>query len=127
MSAEVFYQAMGLQGCWVVDVWESRGGEIEGLVEPPRESLRCRSCRSRRGHIHERKLIPHSDNSPWSCRTSEDSRKEPDSNRLREHPLEAERSWPDFDDDARPSRRRTSSRWHMVPVAASAVIARTPS
>ena len=56
MSAEVFYRAMGLPGDWVVDVWESRGGEIEVLVEPPRESLRCRSCRSRRVHVHERKL-----------------------------------------------------------------------
>ena len=56
MSAEVFYRAMGLPGYWVVDVWESRGGEIEVLVEPPRESLRCRSCRSRRVHVHERKL-----------------------------------------------------------------------
>ena len=41
MSAEVFYRAMGLSGYWVVDVWESRGGVIEVLVEPPRESLRC--------------------------------------------------------------------------------------
>ena len=40
----------------MVDVWESRGGEIEVLVEPPSESLRCRSCRSRRVHVHERKL-----------------------------------------------------------------------
>jgi len=56
MSAEVFYRAMGLSGYWVVDVWESRGGEIEVLVEPPRESLCCRACRSRRVHVHERKL-----------------------------------------------------------------------
>ena len=34
MSAEVFYRAMGLSGYWVVDVWESRGGVIEVLVEP---------------------------------------------------------------------------------------------
>lgn len=32
MSAEVFYRAMGLQGYWIVDVWESRGGAIEVLV-----------------------------------------------------------------------------------------------
>ncbi len=56
MSAEVFYRAMGLSGYWVVDVWESRGGEIEVLVEPLRESLCCRACRSRRVHVHERKL-----------------------------------------------------------------------
>lgn len=83
---------------------------------------RARLCFTKR-----RQFIPNSDNSPWSCRTKEDSRKEPDSDRLREHPLEAERSWPDFDDEARPSRRRASSRWHMVPVAASATTARTPS
>ena len=56
MSAEVFYRAMGLPGYWVVDVWESRGGVIEVLVEPPRESLQCRACRGRRVHVHERKL-----------------------------------------------------------------------
>lgn len=56
MSAEVFYRAMGLQGYWVIDAWESRRGEIEVLVEPPRESLRCRACRSRNVHVHERKL-----------------------------------------------------------------------
>ena len=56
MSAEVFYRAMGLQGYWVVDVWESRGGEMQVLVEPPREALRCRACRSRRVHVHERRL-----------------------------------------------------------------------
>ena len=56
MSAEVFYRAMGLSGYWVADVWESRGGVIEVLVEPPRESLQCRACRSRRVHVHERKL-----------------------------------------------------------------------
>ena len=53
MSAEVFYRAMGLPGYWVVDVWESRGGAVEVLVEPPRESLRCRSCQV---PVHERKL-----------------------------------------------------------------------
>ena len=42
MSAEVFYRAKALPGDWIVDVWESRGGEIEVLVEPPRESLQCR-------------------------------------------------------------------------------------
>ncbi len=56
MSAEVLYRAMGVSGYWVVDVWESRGGEIQVLVEPPRESLRCRACRSRRVHVHERRL-----------------------------------------------------------------------
>jgi transposase len=56
MSAEVLYRAMGVAGYWVVDVWESRGGEIQLLVEPPRESLRCRACRSRRVHVHERRL-----------------------------------------------------------------------
>ena len=52
MSAEVFDRAMGFPGDGVVDVWESQGGEIEELVEPPRESLRCR----RRVPVHERKL-----------------------------------------------------------------------
>ena len=60
MSAEVFYRAMGLSGDWVVDVWESRGGVIEVLVEPPDPegipSLQCRACRSRRVPVHERKL-----------------------------------------------------------------------
>ena len=56
MSAEVFYRAMGVEGYWVVDVWESHSAEIEVLVEPPRESLRCRACRSRRVQVHERKL-----------------------------------------------------------------------
>ena len=55
MSAEVFYRAMGLQGYWVVDVWKSKTGVIQVLVEPPRESLRCRACRSRNVHVHERK------------------------------------------------------------------------
>ena len=56
MSAEVLYRAMGVQSYWVVDAWESRSGEIQLLVEPPRESLRCRACRSRNVHVHERKL-----------------------------------------------------------------------
>jgi transposase len=49
---------MGLPGYWVVDalVAESRSRAIEVLVEPPRESLRCRSRRRRRVQVHERKL-----------------------------------------------------------------------
>lgn len=43
MSAPVFYRAMGLSSYWVVDAWESHGGEIEVLVELPRESLCCRA------------------------------------------------------------------------------------
>jgi transposase len=56
MSAEVFYRAMGLAGYGVVDAWESKAGEILVLVEAPRESLRCRTCRRRDVHVHERKL-----------------------------------------------------------------------
>lgn len=56
MSAEVFYRAMGLEGYWVVDAWVSKVGEILVLVEPPRDSLRCRTCRSGEVHVHERKL-----------------------------------------------------------------------
>ena len=36
ISAEVFYRAIGVQGYWVVDVWESPSGEIQLLVEAPR-------------------------------------------------------------------------------------------
>lgn len=32
MSAEVFYRAMGLQGYWIVDVWQSRDGENRGVI-----------------------------------------------------------------------------------------------
>ena len=47
MSAEVFYRAMGLPGYWVVDLWESRGGEIEVLVESLQWSKRA-GCRGTR-------------------------------------------------------------------------------
>ena len=33
-----FIERWVLPGDWVVDVWESHGGEIEVFVEPPRES-----------------------------------------------------------------------------------------
>lgn len=57
MPPEVFYRAIGLPGYWVVDVRESRGGGIEVMVEPPRESLRYHRARlSRRVHVRERKL-----------------------------------------------------------------------
>ena len=53
MSAEVLYRAMGLKGYEVEDIWEGLNGAVFVLVSVPRDSLRCRSCRCRRVHLHE--------------------------------------------------------------------------
>lgn len=55
MSAGVFYQTMGLKGYVVEDSWEGQDGALWVRVSVPRESLRCRHCRSRRVHLHESK------------------------------------------------------------------------
>ena len=56
MSAAALYRSMGLKGYEVEGTWEGKSGSLLVLVSVPRESLRCRSCRScrcRRVHLHE--------------------------------------------------------------------------
>lgn len=53
MSAAALYRAMGLNGYQVEDAWEGKNGALFVLVAVPRESLRCRSCRSHDVHLHE--------------------------------------------------------------------------
>ncbi len=55
MSVGVFYQALGLKGYVVEDSWEGKNGALWVRVSVPRESLRCRCCRSRCVHVHESK------------------------------------------------------------------------
>lgn len=55
MSAEALYRGMGLKGYEVEDTWQGKNGALFVLVSVPRESLRCRSCRSRNVHLHESK------------------------------------------------------------------------
>lgn len=56
MSADGFYQALGLRGYTLLGCWRTREGQIEVLVEVPRMSLKCRDCDSPHVHIHEHKL-----------------------------------------------------------------------
>ena len=53
MSAAALYRSMGLQGYEVEDTWEGKNGSLFVSVSVPRETLRCRSCRCRRVHLHE--------------------------------------------------------------------------
>ena len=53
MFAAALYRPMGLNGSEGEDTWERKNGSLFVLVSVPRESLRCRSCRCRRVHLHE--------------------------------------------------------------------------
>ena len=53
MFAAALYRPMGLNGSEGEDTWEGKNGSLFVLVSVPRESLRCRSCRCRRVHLHE--------------------------------------------------------------------------
>ena len=55
MSAEGLYHEMGFKGYLVEDSWEGKNGGLFILVSVPRESLRCRSCRCKHVHVHERR------------------------------------------------------------------------